>query len=142
MGALIRVCYCHGTPCFERGDDVFCMKTHVRLERWTSAAGQAEGRRSRIADNPRRVKWCAGPCGRPLLVTEFYANGDGYPQAVCKACHRDVVRRHHRRRYKRDRDFREAEKARAMAAYWADPEKKRAAERTRHQAAKLRGAAA
>jgi hypothetical protein len=144
----VRVCACHGVICALRGrdDSVRCARTGRELEwpRWRVEERGPEPRtvRSRIADNPNRVKWCVGPCGRPLKVTQFHANGDGYPQAECKACHRDVVRKYHRKRYRRDRAFRERSKARSVASYWRDPEKKRAKQRARYEARKLRGAAA
>jgi hypothetical protein len=97
---------------------------------------------STITKNPSRLKWCAGPCGRQLPASEFYTNGQGYPQAHCKACHRIEAREAARRRYRRSGAYRRAEKQRAARWYAANRERQCAAQRARHLARKLRGAAA
>lgn len=47
------------------------------------------------------MKWCSGPCGRELPLTEFYVNTSGNPQGKCKGCHRVEARESYRRRAKR-----------------------------------------
>lgn len=89
-----------------------------------------------------RLKWCAGPCGRELPTEAFYANGQGYAQPQCKACHRVRVREYARKRYRRSAAHRRSECARVARWYAAHREQKCAAERARHQARKLRGVAA
>jgi hypothetical protein len=95
-----------------------------------------------IAVNPARLKWCAGPCGRQLPAAHFHTNGQGYPQAHCKDCHRIDARQTQRRRYRCSREFREAEKVRAARRYAANRQRICAAERARYLARKLAGAAA
>lgn len=133
---LVRVCLCHRAPVHERerDDAVLCRYTHQALECWSSAPAQAATIGCRIADNPNRVKWCTGACGRPLKVTEFYDNGDGYPQAVCKACRRAITQKYLHKRWRKDREFRARGLAKAAAIYWADPEKYRARQRARYRA--------
>jgi hypothetical protein len=62
------------------------------------------------------LKWCNGPCGRELPVSQFYVGGRGSPNPVCKGCHRVAARRRYRRRYRYDAAFRRAERARKVAA--------------------------
>lgn len=96
----------------------------------------------RIADDPQRMKWCAGPCGRQLIVTAFAVKRDGFPQSRCRGCRSIADRERLRLRYRRDRTFRRRVLARVSAAYWRNPEPKRAYVAARAQRLKLTGATA
>jgi hypothetical protein len=72
------------------------------------------------------MKWCAGPCGRELPLSEFYIHPEGWPQGRCRACHRVAMRDNYRRRYRNQPAFARRERARGRAKYWANVEWERA----------------
>jgi hypothetical protein len=65
------------------------------------------------------MKWCNGPCGRELPTECFYSNGQGYLQSRCKGCHRIQKREWARKKYRRDRTWRQAKCASVRASYAA-----------------------
>lgn len=81
------------------------------------------GRASR--DNAQ-TKWCSGPCGRELPITEYDLKPGGYRQSSCRACRRVYTRDRLRLRYRKSARFRQRIKTRARRRYWANPEAKRA----------------
>lgn len=95
----------------------------------------------RIVDDPDRLKWCAGPCGRELPVTSFYKSTGGWPQSKCKACHRIYCKEQKRKQYRNDKKFRMADRARARAYYLAHVEERKAYRQAWYEARKLRAVA-
>jgi hypothetical protein len=64
------------------------------------------------------MKWCTGPCGRELPISEFCLNLRGNPQGKCRACHRVSERERYRKKYHhKSPEFRNHERARKRAEY-------------------------
>jgi hypothetical protein len=70
----------------------------------------------------RGWKWCNGPCGRDLPVSEFYLNTAGNPQPECKACHRVKARDNFRKNYRERIPNWQRERKRQRQRYWSNAE--------------------
>lgn len=77
-------------------------------------------------------KWCTH-CERPLSRDYFYVDPRGWVSGRCLICRRYFAKMDYRRKA-RSRAYLAAEAARKRAAYAANPEPKREAERRRRAA--------